>query len=175
MALPTRAKQIQEVAKFLDSDQIEGLSLDQVATKIVDAYHDLLTAGIKKPVTNLHVGLTFKSPFTTKVHHVAWGDTEKVWIITADARYGWIGSYDDPFWRYVEESTAKAGAPNNNPKWSAGQTVSQHQRQFKYEILATGDKCVLLKDVATGEIKSESNDNMEKYYRLERAVVEMDW
>ena len=174
MALPTRAKQIQEVARWLDSEATADKSLDQIATAIVDGYHKLLLKELKKPMVEPHVGHAFKWPVSGKVHHVAWTDDERVWIVTADSNYGWFGPKRSGFWGYTEMSTAKAGTPGNNPQWQVGDRASTHQREFKFEVVATGDKCVLLREARSGELRPESNEYMKKFYHRETGA-EIEW
>lgn len=169
MALPSRAKQVAEMEKFLNAMLDGEESVTDVAEKIVDGYHSLLSAGIKAGIPPLHEGLAFKSPLTTHIHHVAWTDSEKAWIVTAASRFGFFGPVDHPLWRYVEHTTAKAGTPGNNPDWKVGDQVSRDQRRFRYEVIATGDKCVLLRDKESGVLTPDANDNMKKYYRKEAA------
>lgn len=169
MPPPTRAKQIAEVEKYLtrllDS---EDMTVGEAAAEIVEGFHSLLSVGIKAGVPPLHEGLAFKSPLTTHVHHVAWTDGEKVWIVTAGSRYGFFGPVDHPLWEYVEYTTAKTGAPGNNPDWKVGDRISRNQRRFKYEVIATGDKCVLLRDEESGVLTADNNENMKKHYKKER-------
>lgn len=167
MTLPSRTEQIDHVQKFLESaaDADPAWTLQQIATKIVDGYHDLLTSGITKGVGAPHVGLTFKSPFFTKASHVAWTDGTHVWIVDATSHYGAFLRADSPIWANMETSTAKAGAPGNNPDWKVGDKVSSMQRTNQYVVLATGDKCVLLSTPA-GHM-AESNENMTKFYKKE--------
>lgn len=169
MSLPTRTEQIDHVQKFLEqaADADPAWSLQQIATKIVDGYHDLLTSGITKGVGVPHVGLTFKSPFFTKASHVAWTNGELVWIVDATSHYGSLALVDSPIWRNMEVSTAKAGAPGNNPDWKVGNKVSSMQRANQYEVVATGDKCVLLQSGPWAHPMAESNENMLKYYKKE--------
>lgn len=166
MTLPSRKNQIEEVARLLDMDKGEDWTLDDFAKTIVDGYHDFLQAGIKNasPLP-VHVGLMFKSPFTTKVHEVRWSDGENAWICTADSRFGWFGGVEDEFWKYTEETRSKP-LPGND-SWSVDDEVSRNQRLYRGRIVATGPKCVLLESRTTGNISVESNDNMEKHYKRE--------
>lgn len=167
MAIPSRTKQIAEVIKLLDSDGAEGMSLGDLAARVVDGYHRILKSGLKNPVPPPHVGLAFKTPYDSHVQHIAWSDEVRVWIVSANSRYGLLGRVEDLDWMYMEESKAKAGAPGNNPHWKAGDRVSRNQRMYSYKVIATGDKCVLLESEQDGHIQADSNDNMAKYYRRE--------
>lgn len=171
MALPNKAKQVEEVAKLLDAEESEGMSLVDLASKVVHGYHKLLKSSLKNPVPPAHVGLAFKTPFDSHVQHVAWSDGVRMWVVSASSRYGLMGRTEDLQWMYAEESRAKAGAPGNNPNWKAGDRVSRNQRMYSYRVIATGDKCVLLESEQDGHIQADSNDNMSKYYRKEV----LDW
>lgn len=175
MTIPSTKKQEEEVAKLLDSDATEGKPLPEVAKSIVSGYHALLKSELKRPVLAPHVGMAFKHPSISGVWHVAWSDGPKLWLVSATSRFGWFADESDVFWQYAEESTAKSGAPNNNPDWSTGDRVSQSQRQSTFEVLATGDKCVLMRNVSTKLLAVESNDNMERYYRREASSKEIEW
>lgn len=175
MAIPSTKKQVERVATFLDSDATEGKSLQEVAETIVDGYLGLLKSELKRPVLNPQLGMAFKHPAISGVWHVAWRDGPKLWLVSANSRYGWFADESDMFWEYAEESSAKAGAPGNNPNWKVGDTVSQRQRQFLFEVLATGDKCVLMRNQSTSALQVDSNDNMERYYRKEVQTKEIQW
>jgi hypothetical protein len=178
MTLPSRQKQIQEIAKFLDSDHQEGRELAEIAADIVDAFHGLLLSGIKRPVLTPHVGMAFNHPALSGVWYVAYDLGDRLWLVSSSARYGWLVRSDGDVWQYAEESKdnrkakegealkPRPGSPGNNPDWNAGDKVSQHQREFRFEVVATGDKCVLLLQ-DNGVYRVESNDNMSKYYRKE--------
>lgn len=167
MPHPTRKAQIEAMALMLDSDRWDDLTLNELATKVVDDYHDLLTKGVKAAIPPPHVGMAFKTPFATKVYHVAWSDGVRAWCVSSDSNHGWWVREDDPYWGFAEESKAKAGAPGNNKDWKVGDKVSRNQRMYAYTVIATGDKCVLL-EISTGAyVQADSNDNMKKYYRRE--------
>jgi hypothetical protein len=175
VTIPTTKKQIERVAEYLDSEKTEGMSLDDVATTIVDGYHSLLRSELKRPVLIPHLDMAFKHPALSGVWHVAWQDGSKVWLVSASSRFGWFADEQDTFWEYAEQSTAKSGAPGNNPDWQVGDQVSQRQRQFRFEVLATGDKCVLLRNVDTLLLRVESNDNLKQHYRREVKTKEIAW
>lgn len=113
MAIPTRNQQIDAVVKFLDSERNQERSLKEIATEIVDGYHEMLLEGIKKPATPLRAGMLLKSPFDAKVRRVAYLNDAagKVWVIHETSSYGWLGPLspagDEQFgrstWEYCEE------------------------------------------------------------------------
>ncbi len=178
MALPSRAEQIKRVSELLDREESEGVSLEELATIIVDGYLDLLTKGLKKPLLIPHVGSAFKHPAISGVWHVAYQHGPEVWICSATSKYGaWMMAGSD-FWGYAEVSTAKAGEPGNNKDgWQVGDKVSRRQRQFIYEVVATSDKGVLLRDMKNlgATPMAESNENMKLYYRKEIPMAEVEW
>lgn len=167
MSIPSRKQQIEAVCRWLDSEANEGRDLHDIATDVVDGFHSLLKGGIKQEVPTPHVGLAFKSPFDGKTRHIAWMSGERVWVVSSDSRFGAFWPTSSDAWSYVEESRAKAGAPGNNPKWSVGDRVLRSQGMNRYEVIATGDKCVLLRDRRDWEVLPESNDNMALYYQRE--------
>ena len=55
----------------------------------------------------------------------------------------------------------------SNPDWKVGDRVSQHQREFRFEIIATAPSCVLMRQEG-GQLVVDSSKNLEAYYRRER-------
>ncbi len=179
MAIPTRPKQIARIAEFLEDPANDERSVQDVAKLIVDGMYDMWTRGESSPPIPLVPGLTFKAPLVSKIYHVAWlgdmwwgpkmGTVSTVWIIHADSDYGSVMPVDAPFWRVVTPSTAKSGAPGNNKDgWKVGDKVSMGQRAHHYEIIAVGDKTVLMhKKNQKYIIQAESNSGLAKWYRRE--------
>ena len=166
MAVPTRSDQIKAIEALLGSDDAEGKTLKELATYIVDSYHDLLSGSLKTAPPPPVVGMAFKSPITGKVHHVAWMRDDLVWLVSAGTRYGSISKTSDEFWQHIEPTNAKAGVPGNNPDWNVEDRVTLSQRRKLYEVVATHDKCVLLVDVTDpGAVHADTNDNLAKFYR----------
>lgn len=177
--------------RFLDSDRNEGRSLKEIATEIVEGYHDFLLAEVKKPATPLRRGMLLKSPYDGKVRRVAWLDDQRgeLWIVHETSSYGWLGPLDPPCWEYCEEFNPKRRVEIDgkgkmlemtpeeieeawsNPDWVVGQQVSQHQREHIFEIIATGPQCVLMQNVKTGVLNVDSNSNLSKYYKRETKGV----
>src|SRR2546430_16301296 len=95
--------------RFLDSERNEGRSLKEIATEIVDGYHDALLKDLKKPATPLRLGMLIKSPFDGKVRRVAYLDDEagEVWVVHETSSYGWFGPLSPPAWEYFEEFRPK--------------------------------------------------------------------
>ena len=69
----------------------------------------------------------------------------------------------------------RPGLPGNNPDWQVGDRVSLGQGISKYDIVATGDLCVLMMDIRTGEVQADSNTNLSRYYRREESKNDMDF
>lgn len=191
MALPTRKQQIDAVAKFLDSDRNEGRSLEDIAADIVDGYHDLLTKDLKTPDIVIRDGMLIKHATTGKVHRVHLLDDGMMWIVGETGGYGWLGPQQTNFWDGAEEYRPKKRIDGkmvemteemiaeawSNPEWKVGDRLSQRQRQFIFEVIATGPQCVLLQQAGVpGEVglMADSNSNLAKYYRRELAGLE-DW
>ncbi len=175
--VPTRKAQIERVAEFIDSPDNEERSLAEVAKIIVDGMYDMWMRGVEDPPIPLKVGMAFKTPFVaSKVYHVAWigpeyiGDNPRtmVWVIDAASDYGTLTEYGDPLWRIVIPSNAKAGGPGTNKDgWKEGDHLSLIQRIAQFNIIAVGDKTVLMRDRKTGWLQADKNANLEKYYNKE--------
>lgn len=182
--IPSRKQQIEAVAKFLDSDRNEGRSLEEIAAEIVDGYLDAITPSSAPLV--LRVGMLLKTPLSNKVYRVAWMDDGKLWVIGETGGYGWLGSEGaTDTWNRCEEYRPKkrVGVDGKNkmvemtdemieeawanPDWTVGQQVSQRQRQYVYEIIATGPASVLLRNLKTGLLTVDSNSNLKQYYKKE--------
>ena len=183
MSLPSRKQQIDAVAKFLDSERNEGRTLEDIAAEIVDGYLAAITPA--SPALPLREGMLVKSPITAKVYRVVWLREGLVWAVGDTAGYGWLGSDSEDFWKRCEEYRPKRRVVIDgkgkmvemsdsdieeewaNEKYSVGDQVSQRQRQFIFEIIATGPQCVLMRNVKTDELVTDSNRNLEQYYRKE--------
>lgn len=194
MTAPSRNQQIDAVVKFLDSEGSQERSLKEIATDIVDGYHEMLLEGIKKPATPLRVGMLLKSPLDAKVRRVAYLNDAagEVWIVHEASSYGWLGPLTSPAWELCEEfhpskmvdtdvllangKRKRKSVPMtddeiteawSNPDWSVGDKVSQSQRAHTFEVIATGPQCVLMKHVITGTLAVDSNKNLAQYYKRE--------
>lgn len=172
MSFSNRSAQIAEIQKYLEwwltenEEREEPLTTEALAIEIVNGYHNLLKSNLKKPITNLHPGMAFKVPWSTKVYFVSHVTQDgSVWVTAADHGFGWFGEESDPQWRYAEESRSK---PKDNPIWKTGDKVSRLQRTHRYTVIATSERSVLLRETRTGKMLAESNDNLEKYYKREK-------
>lgn len=165
--IPSRAKQVEWLSAHLDRGAEEGESLAKFAGRVVDSFHEMLTSGIKAGTPFPHQGTVFKSPFTTKVHYVAWQGGDWAWIVSQDCRFGSMGRTDDPFWEYTEHSRSDPAGFVKNPDWKIGDVVSRSQRVYKGKVVAVGNKCVLMESLTTGQIMPDSNENLQRYYKRE--------
>ena len=176
MGVPSRPAQIKRIAEFLEDSANAERSVDEVATRIVDGLYDLWSVDVWEAAQPPKVGMAFKTPaVTSKVYHVAWigeefpGGPPICWVIDAGSDYGTFVPYDSQFWRILTPSTAKAGGPGNNKDgWKTGDKLSLLQRRRHDEVLEVGDKCVLLRDINSGNLQADKNANLEKYYNKER-------
>lgn len=191
--IPSRTKQIEAVAAFLDSDFQEGKSLDDIAASIVDGYLSALTKGISKPAQPLRAGMLIRTPDTSKVSRLVWVEGDLGWFVTEDSNYGMLASISSPYWRYCEEYRPKKRIEADgkkklvemtdediaeqwdNPDWSVGDTVSMSQRMFSYTILAVAPRSVLLEDGKTGKVYADSTANLSRYYRREANARDDQW
>lgn len=187
MALPSKKQQIEAVAKFLDSERNEGRSLEEIATDIVEGFHEAITRNLKKPASPPRAGVLLKNPLDTKVWRVAWLSEErgKIWLVTETSSYGWLGPLVPQQWDYFEEYNPKKRVEIDgkgkmvemtkaeieeawtNPDWKVGDQVSLAQRKQVFEILATGPASVLMIDTNTGVLGSDSAKNLSAHYRRE--------
>lgn len=188
MGLPTKAQQISAVMKFLDSEKNEGRSLEEIATDIVNGYHEALLSSIKKPAQPIRNGMLFKSPTDAKVWRVSWTDGDIVWLATDSSSYGYLGKLDDKYWQYCEEYRPKKRADGklvemtdgqiaeawSHEEWSVGDKLSRSQRLMSFEIIATAPSSVLMRG-SDGSLYSESSGNLKKYYRRETKVGDIEW
>lgn len=170
----SKADQVKAVQSYLDKwlDRVEEtedeVSTGDLAKEIVEGFHGLLERSYAPPAPLVpHVGMGFKAPWASGVQFVGHIEGDRVWIINGTSLYGSFASASGPLWGRVEPSRAAKGGPGNNPDHKPGDRLSRAQRRHSYEVIATGDKCVLLKDTRTGELTSDSNANIEKYYQKE--------
>ncbi|HEY6021900.1 MAG TPA: hypothetical protein VIY48_19150 [Candidatus Paceibacterota bacterium] len=175
-AVPNRSRQIDAITEFIDKfvDSDEERTTKDLAAIIVDGIYKLWTVDLTDASPPLRVGLAFKVPMVAKVYHVAWKglaffngeETEMAWCVAADSNVGTLAPVNSDYWRIIKESTAKAGAPGNNKAgYQAGDMVTLHLGSDPYHVLATADKCVLLRRDKTLSLECETNDNLKTYYR----------
>lgn len=171
----SKPKQIQVVAQIMERafDVAEGEepTFEDVAKLVVSEYHKALGMDLlSRPA--FHKGMAFKSPVTGKVHCVAYLEGRRIWIVTADSRYGWLSYLGDKaevnrisLWDYIEETRANPEALMKNADgWQIGDGVKGYW--YEYEIVATGIRCVLLRN-QDGQVISETNEYLKtRYERL---------
>lgn len=177
-SVPTRKAQIERVAEFIEDPANDERTVIDVAKIIVDGMYTMWMRGVEDPPIPLKLGMAFKTPeVASKVYFVGWmgpewptGDSrDMVWVIDAASDYGSLTEQSDPLWRIVLPSTAKAGAPGNNTDgWTVGQRLSLQQRRTSYDIIAVGNKTVLMRDIVNGSLQVDSNANLKRYYRKEK-------
>ncbi len=185
MGLPSKKQQVEAVMRFLDADENEGKDLVEIATSIVEGYLDALLP--QAPLNPMRQGMLIKSPVDAKVRRVAYLDDAEgvVWVVGETASFGWLGSLDEDLWDYCEEFRPKRriqidgkgkmvemtdeeiAEAWSNPDHNVGDQVSQRQRQYVFEVIATGPQCVLLRNLKTGRLTVDSNTNLGKYYKRE--------
>lgn len=187
----TKAKQIEAVAKFLDSDATEGLSVEEVAKLIVEGYHEEIARSLKAPASPPRLGMLFKTPLDAKVRRYVWAGEGRVWIVSETDSYGWLGE-PDMFFEWCEEYRPKKYQEIDgkrklveltdeqieeewsNPEWKVGDVVSQNQRRYSFEIIATARQSVLLRGT-DGRLTVDENSSLEKYYKREIKGLEGGW
>ena len=145
----------------------------------MEGYLDAITP--PAPPLVLREGMLLKTLLSNKAIRVAWMHGDELWVVSEAGGYGWLGSTSDVFWTYCEEYRPKKRIDGkmvemtdemiaeawSNPDWSVGDKVSQHQREFIFEIIATGPSCVLTRNQKTGVLTVDSNTNLGKYYKRE--------
>lgn len=188
MSLPSKPQQIAAVAALLDSEATEGLSLEEVAKRVVEGYHKTLLGKLKPAPSPARLGMLFKTPLDGKVRRLVWEGGDRVWIISETDSYGWLGPADR-FLDFCEEYRPKRRRDGkmvelsdeeieeewSNPDWKVGDVVSQHQRQYSFEIIAVSPASVLLRSSMSGRLTVDSNANLKRYYRREVKGLEGGW
>jgi hypothetical protein len=177
MAVPNRSQQIAEVARWLDQDAREQETVQDIAKRLVDGLYGLWTRDEISPPLTLSVGQPFKLPMGTMVSYVAWqgkvwqggkaGSVDCFWTVNSSSSYGTLMPVDSDFWKLALPSSAKTGIKENVNGWKAGQTVSNNQRHNHWDVIATGEKCVLLQRQGSYVVQAESNDGLDKFFKRE--------
>jgi hypothetical protein len=183
MALPSKKQQIAAVMRYLDADENEGKDLEEVATSIVNGY--LAAISPAQAPLPLREGMLLKTPLSNKVYRVVWLNEGLVWVVGETGGYGWLGPEGEEFWSFCEEYRPKTRVQVDgknkmvemtdeqiaeawsNPDHQVGDQVSWRQRQYIYEIIATAPQSVLMRNVKTGALSVDSNNNIAKYFKRE--------
>lgn len=187
MSIPSKPQQIKAVMSFLDADFQEGRSLEEIAKAIVEGYHDALTKSLHPAPSTPRLGMLFRMPVDGKVRRWVWEGEGRVWIFGESDSYGWLGHYDQSSMLELCEEyrpkTRRDGKMHtltdeeidelwDNPDFKVGDRLSQHQRQYHFEVIAVALKSALLKNALTGVLTVDTNANLEKYYKRERVAQE---
>lgn len=185
MTFPSRDDLIERIIHILTSENMEGRELGDIAKELADSFYGFMKKEIKHPVTP-RLRLGFKHPSLSGIWYIAYLLKDRAWIVNSSTKYGGWVRLNAEWWEYAEESPdnrkdkskPRPGAPGRNPDYQVGEKYSRSQRASVFEVVATGDKCVLLKGVGLGASRgmtSESNDNMKQYYRKEVNMKEIQW
>lgn len=169
----TKNDQIKALIEWLDRPEREEETVEEVAKQIVTAFYGLLTKDLKEEPPNLKVGVAFKDAISNKTYHVAWSDGDLFWIVTADSRYGYLGTIER--WKpYATESKAKAGAPGSNVDgYEVDERLMETYTKKKYTILQVADKCVLMLEDDMSRPIVEPNDHLAKFYKRKKPSVKL--
>lgn len=188
MAVPSKADQVKAVAAFLDLEENDDRPIEDIAKQIVEGYHALLLGKLKAPASPARLGMLFKTPLDGKVRRYVWEGEGRVWIVGETDSYGWLGPLSGPLLEYCEEYRPKRRRDGkmveltdeeiseewSNPDWQVGDVLSQHQRQYSFEIIATAPQSALLRG-ADGRLTVDSNSNLKQYYKREVKGLEGGW
>lgn len=188
VTIPSKPEQIKAVARFLDQEELEGKSLEEIAKAIVEGYHKLLLGKLKSPASPARLGMLFKTPLDGKLRRFVWEGEGRAWVVSETDSYGWLGPLSGPLLEYCEEFRPKRRRDGkmveptdddiaeewSNPDWQVGDVVSQHQRQYSFEVIATAPRSVLLKG-ADGRLTVAENGDLSKYYKREIKGLESGW
>lgn len=175
------------MTKFLEIQSEEDL-LEDIAKRVVEGYHDLITAKMKPVPNPPRLGMLFKVPMDNKVRRLIWqGKGGAAWIASETDSYGQLGDPSNMFeWceefrprrrrdgKMVELSDEEIEQEWSNPDWKVGDVLSQHQRQYSFEVIAVSPNSALLRG-GDGRITVDSNSNLKKYYRRELKGLEGGW
>lgn len=182
MPVPSRSDQIAAVAALLEKGVGEERTVDDVAKAIVDGLYEMWAVDFNIAPTVPKVGFAFKTPTSAKIYHIAWiGEEEPsgetAWCVDSTTDYGLLVPVKSRFWRVVSESKdnrkdkskPRPGSGGHNADdWKPGDVVSLLQRRQTFDIIATGDKTVLMRDRLTLTLQADSNASLKKYYQRER-------
>lgn len=176
------------VVALLDLEENDDRPIEEIAKQIVEGYHTLLLGKLKSPASPARLGMLFKTPLDGKVRRYVWEGEGKVWIVGETDSYGWLGPLSGPLLEYCEEYRPRRRRDGkmmeltdeqieeewNNPDWRVGDLLSQHQRQYSFEIIAVSPASALLRD-GSGRLTVDSNSNLKTYYKREVRGLEGGW
>lgn len=186
MSIPSKSAQIDSLVAFLEDSTDKERDVRDVAKQILDSVYDMWTVDVHDAPPPLRVGLAFKDPLLlSKTYFVGWIGVEAgksfAWCIEPTTDYGFLAPLDSGIWRIITESPdgrrkpkdgsqlgPRPGSPGNNVDgWETGDVVSLIQRIDTFDILATGDKTVLMRSRDNGRLQADKNANLAKYYQKE--------
>ena len=177
MAVPNKSQQINRIADMLETWIDEDLPTEDAAKRIVEGMYDMWGKDITSPRMPIITGQPFKLPWASTIFRVTWeGDAEfkkdgtlskMVWVTSATTNFGTLARSDSDVWRLATPSTSKAEPAPNKLGIQAGDVLSSGQRRYVYDVLATHEKCVLLRLRGTYALDAEQNSNIEKYFTIE--------
>lgn len=184
--MPSKAEQIKAMVQFLEIQHEDDL-LEDIAKRVVEGYHDLITAKLKPVPSTPRLGMLFKVPMDNKVRRIVWWDGDRAWIVSETDSYGHLGSptgllqFAEEFrprrrrdGKMVELTDSDIEEEWSNPDWKVGDVLSQHQRQYSFEIIAVSPGAALLRG-GDGRLTADSNGNLKKYYKREIKGLEGGW
>lgn len=176
MAVPNKAQQINRIADVLEKWAEEDVPVMDAAKRIVEGMYEMWQRGVESPPMSIVTGQAFKLPWSSSIYRVTWeGDSDwgkgalrkVVWVTDATTKQGTVALADADVWRLAVPSTSKAIPKENALGYVVGDSLSVGQGRYHYTVLATHEKCLLLREKGTFKLQVESNDLIEKYYRRE--------
>lgn len=179
--------QIKAVVEFLDREELYGEPLETIAKVIVEGYHNLITAKLKSAPSTPRLGMLFKVPMDGKLRRIVWWEGDRAWLVSETDSYGMLGDpthlleYAEEFrprrrrdGKMVELTDSDIEEEWSNPDWKIGDVLSQHQRQYSFEVIAVSPGGALLKG-GDGRLTVDSNSNLKQYYKREIKGLEGGW
>lgn len=176
MAVPNKAQQINRVADMLEKWAEEDMPTEDAAKRIVEGMYKMWQKDVESPPMSIVTGQPFKLPWSSSIYRVTWeGDMDwgkgvlrrAVWVTDSTTKQGTVALSDADVWRLAAPSSSKAVPPPNALGINVGDRLSSTQRRYWYDVAATHEKCLLLKETGTFRYQVEPNDLIEKYYRRE--------
>jgi hypothetical protein len=152
----------------------------------------MLTRDLRTPAIVVRDGMLIKSAVSGKVHRVQLVGDDQMWLVSEAGSYGWLGPVDAAFWKSAEEFRPKRRVQIDgknkmvemtdeqiadawsNPEWACGDRISQHQREFTFEVIATSPASVLMRNIGTGVLNVDTNKNLAQFYKRE-SKLGTDW
>ena len=178
MAVPNRAQQINRIADVLEKWAEEDMPVEDAAKRIVDGMYQMWQRGVETPPMSIVTGQAFKLPWSSSIYRVTWeGDADwgkgalrkVVWVTDATTKQGTMALADADVWRLAAPSSSKAEPKPNALDLKVGDKLTfGGNGYYSCHVLATHEKCLLLRQAGTFKLQVEPNDLIEKYYRREQ-------